>query len=228
VNKARTVLVVEDEATTRNMLKTALEANGHDVLLADAAAAGLHLFSQRKPDMVILDVNLPDGSGMDVCRKIRENKALGSVPIIMLTGQAQKESKLEGFSAGADQYLVKPLPPDELLMWVEALFRRQSFYASEDKQVQVGDLHIDLDARLVRFGDKSLSDLTTREFDLLYFIVKRRPKIVTRQVIVDHLWKTVAKDHLVDSHMSNLRRKLPAGLADKILTVPGQGFRYLE
>src|SRR5438270_13756207 len=119
----KTILVVEDDADVRRSLETALREAGHRVLATDTIVSGWHLFGSERPDLAILDVNLPDGTGFELCEKIRKHKELKATPVVILTAQAGYESKVSGFTAGADQYLVKPVAPSELLLWVEALLK---------------------------------------------------------------------------------------------------------
>lgn len=224
----KTIVVVEDDAVTRGMVRDLLAAEGHRVLDADTAAVGLHLCRTRKPDLVILDVKLPDGSGVDLCLKLRESQELRAVPVVMLTGQGALEDKETGFSAGADQYIVKPVHAKELLLWVRALFERLRLDSGAGEVLKAGDLEIEPSAHLVRWRGQTVPDLTVREFDILRFLVKNRPQVVTRKRVLSQLLRTVAVDNLVDVHVSNLRRKLPREAADRIQTVPGKGFRYLE
>lgn len=222
----KTVLLIEDEAFSRQAAALALSGAGYRVLETDAIAEGFHLFQREKPDLVVLDLLLPDGSGVDLCRKMRAHKNLAATPVIMLTAKGELDDKESGFDAGADQYLVKPVLPRELLLWVQALLKRLQFDQGGGGQLEVGELTIDPAAHLVRFRDATVLNLTVKEFDLLYFLVRHRPKVLSRAYILNNLWHTVAVDRLVDTHMGNLRRKLPPELADKLHTVPGKGFRF--
>jgi DNA-binding response OmpR family regulator len=224
----RSILVIEDDAGVRETLRLTLQPLGYYLMESDRVDGGLHLLRQRKPDLVVLDIELPDGNGFDICRKIRDSAELAATPVIMLTGKTDLESKLSGFSAGADQYLVKPLHPKEFLAWVEALFHRQDFYRQEPAGLTAGRLNIDVQSRLIRFDDAIIANLTAREFDLLYYLVKNRPRVMSRDAILKQAWKTVGVDNLVDSHLNKLRRKVPAALSDKIQAVPGKGYRYME
>jgi DNA-binding response OmpR family regulator len=222
------ILVVEDDAATRSMLRAVLEEDGHRVLESDGAAVGLHLFRTRKPDLAVLDVNLPDGDGMDLCRKMRSSPAQGSVPVIMLTAKSGMEDKLSGFDAGADQYLTKPICAKEFLMWVRALLRRVGLDKEEGPQLRCGDLIVDSKARIVAFKGQAIANLTGKEFDLIYHLVKKRPQVLSRKFILASLWHTVASEHLVDTHISNLRKKLPPEVSNRIQNVSGVGFRFFE
>ncbi|MBI4347754.1 MAG: response regulator transcription factor [Elusimicrobia bacterium] len=224
----KTLLFIEDDLETRRYAALALAGLGHRVLEADTIAVGLHLFQSERPDLVILDIALPDGSGLEFSRKARAHKVLARTPIIMLTGKGELDDKAAGFDAGADQYLVKPVAPRELAMWAQALLQRVAFEEGHGGELVAGDVIIDPDANLVRFRNLSIANLTNKEFDLFYCMVKNRPKILSRQFFLSKLWRTVAVDNLVDSHLRNLRRKLPQELADRLQAVPGKGFRYFD
>lgn len=222
----KTILLIEDDALLREAAALTLSSAGFRVLETDGIVSGFHLFQKEKPDLVILDVGLPDGSGVDLCRKMRAHKNLAATPVIMLTAKGDLGDKESGFDAGVDQYLVKPVVPRELLLWSQALLKRLQYDQGGTGQLEVGELVIDPAAHLVRFRDATISNLTGKEFDLLYFLVRSRPKVLTRPYILTNLWHTVAVDRLIDTHIGNLRRKLPPDLADKLQTVPGKGFRY--
>ena len=223
----KVVLTVEDVEDVRLVVVAALQGRGYRILEAETLAMGASLFLQRRPDLVVLDIGLPDGSGIDLCRKIRAHPELAATPVIMLTAREDFDSKQEGVQAGADQYLVKPVDRNEMLLWVEELLKRKEFYAGNSDRLEVGPLVIDIKARLVRYGPSDIGDLTAREFDLLYALVKRRPQVLSRSAILKQVWRTIAVDNIVDTHLSHLRRKLPHELADRLQTVPGKGFRFM-
>jgi len=221
------ILVVDDDPELRKLLRAALEADGHRVLEAEGAELGLHLLRTRKPGLVILDRGLPDGEGVEVLRKIRAGSER-TTPVIMLTAQGALEEKTEAFTAGADQYLVKPVEVKELILWVQALLRRLSFDRGDGDVLEVGELAIDVRAHQVRYKDVRVTNLTVKEFELFYFLVRKRPQVFSRQAILSSLWHTITVDHVVDTHISNLRRKLPPEVSDRIQNVPGRGFRFLD
>jgi len=223
---SKTILVVEDDGILRRATAAVLESAGYRVLQSESTEVAYHLFQAESPALVILDLTLPDGSGVDFCRKARAHKTLGKTPIVILTSRRLPKEKAEGFGAGADQFLVKPVPSEELLLWVEALLKRVSFDKDEDGPLVAGDVAVDDAGHLVRFGDAAIIDLTQKEFQLFRALVKLSPKVLSRRFILAKLWRTVAVDGVVDTHMSNLRRKLPQRLADRFQSVPGKGFRY--
>lgn len=221
------VLSVEDDPAVLEYLIDTLAAD-YEVLPAKTVREGWKLFNERRPDLALLDVALPDGSGAGLCRQIREHPERGDVPVILLTGKGQLKDKQEGFAAGADQYLVKPLESAELKMWVDALLRRVATDKGERGRLHAGRLVMDPSALLASWDGALIKDLTPKEFGLLHYLVRRRPSVVSRKEILSRLWHTVAVENLVDTHLYNLRRKLPPALAGRIQAVPGRGFRYLE
>ena len=221
------VLFIEDDEKIRTPIKEILIATGYRVLEAESVEIGRHLFTRQAPDLVILDVHLPDGTGLEVCKAIRAHKTLAKTPVIMLTGAGKLEDKTAGFGAGADHYLVKPIDPKELLLWVRSLLSRVAPDETSETAVDAGELKVDLEAHVVLFKGERIADLTVREIELLFAMVRHRPKPLSRKFILSKLWRTVAVDHLVDTHISNLRKKLPSELSDRIQSVPGKGFRYL-
>jgi len=124
MNAGKLVLIVEDDPTVSLLMRHALQAAGYEVAVSDLLVSGFNIFLNRHPGLVIVDINLPDGSGLELCKKIRAHKPLNATPIIILTGHTGMEEKEKGFSSGADQYLNKPLAAGELVMWVKALFKR--------------------------------------------------------------------------------------------------------
>lgn len=224
----QTILVLEDDPAVRDMLQAALQPAGHRVIATDRLATAWHMFISEKPDLAILDVSLPDGTGIEFCEKIRKHKDRGQTPVIMLTAQSDFESKSSGFTAGADQYIVKPISPQEIVLWVDALLRRVSYADEPEDVLSAGGCEIDVKAHLVRYGGQTIANLTKKEFELLYYLMKRRPRVLSRKAILTGLWHTITVDHVVDTHLTNLRKKLPTALSDKIQTIPGKGFRFLE
>ena len=222
------ILLVEDDPAVRAYMREALSAAGYAVAEADCLDAARHLVRKEKPALVVLDIQLPDGTGFDFCQEIRSSKALAETPIMMLTALGKLQQKEEGFTAGADQYLVKPVDPKELLLWVEALLRRLKIDAGEMDNIEAGDVLIETNTHIIRFKGQPVPNLTKKEFELLSFLVRRRPRVFSRKYLLSNLWHTVAVDHAVDTHFYNLRKKLPQELALRIQAVPGKGFRYFD
>lgn len=227
--KGKKILVVEDHRETNAMICAALEAEGAapDGVFSLKEAAGL--LSRERPDLVMLDLNLPDGHGLELCRRIRGDRQLRDIPIIALTAHGDISCKKKGFESGLDQFLTKPIEMEELAMWVRALLRRVDIWnRSVPAAFRKGDVEIDQEAHLVGFRTRRIANLTKREFQLFYSLVSGAPRLFSRAEILARVWNTVAVENLVDTHIFNLRKKLPPELAARISSVPGKGFRYFD
>jgi DNA-binding response OmpR family regulator len=225
---SNSVLVVEDNREVRVMLNAVLEEAGFRPVCVSGVRDAEAYLERYRPSLVILDLVLPDGDGLDVCRGIRGGVKFPDIPIIALTGKTALPDKKKGFSSGVDQYLTKPIDMDELVMWCKALLRRVSYDKGVGGALKAGELEIDVKMHLVRYAGRTVQKLTPREFQLLYALVRNSPVILSREEILAHVWRTVAVPNLVDTHLFNLRRKLPPGLAAKVRAVPGRGYQYYD
>jgi len=225
----KTILAVEDHKETLNLIRAALESEGYEILGAQTLQDGLKLAESRKPDLIVLDLGLPDGHGLELCCKVRSSRALAAIPIIALTGEAELHQKKKGFEYGLDQYLTKPIEMEELVMWVKALLRRVDIERGADLESKAyGDVKLSLEAHLLTFRGKYTEDLTKREFELFSALIAASPRIFSRAEIIREIWKTESVENLVDTHIFNLRKKLPPELASRVESVPGKGFRYFS
>jgi len=218
------ILVVEDDRRVAASLERALRAHGHEVEVApDAATALRHV--RGAPDAVVLDVNLPDVSGLDVCRMIRVDGL--EVPVLMLTARASVEDRVAGLDAGADDYLVKPFALAELLARVRALLRRSlGGEAGGADVLEWEDLALDLRAFAGRRGDRPL-ELTRTELRLLELFMRNPGRVLTREQMLDRVWGVDARtsSNGVEVYVGYLRRKLEAGGEARVLqTVRGLGY----
>jgi DNA-binding response OmpR family regulator len=217
------VLVVEDAPEFARVVSTVLENAGHRVRLATTIAEALAQMDIEVPDVVILDLGLPDGDGLDLCRMIRERS---SAYILMLTGRDDEVDKLLGFRLGADDYVTKPFSARELAARVEALLRRPRAEAGAEAPRVFGDLVIDTAAREVTVAG-AMADLTRIEFDLLDTL-SASPKVVfNRQQLLDRVWGPgwYGDDHVVDVHIANLRKKIDVPATKSwVRTVRGVGY----
>lgn len=224
----KTIFLVEDHNKTRELIKSVLKRDGFSILCAPDLADGRKLLKKGKPDLMILDIRLPDGDGLELCALARCRPDLAKTPIIALTGLTEFKDKKRGFEAGVDQYLEKPIDIDELSLWVKALFRRVELNGSGGLQLSFGDLQISPDSFVIRFREQVIGNLTSREFDLFYYLVRTSPKVSSRQTIISEVWKTASVINLVDTHIFNLRQKLPPPLAARVQSISGKGFRYFQ
>ncbi|HEX6663854.1 MAG TPA: response regulator transcription factor [Gaiellaceae bacterium] len=211
------VLVVDDDGPIRRMLERTLAADGYEVTGAAGGGEALAAIERSTPDLVVLDVAMPDVDGLSVCRRLRA-RGLG-LPILLLTARDAVADRVRGLDAGADDYLVKPFAAEELLARVRALVRR----GREPVEVlSYGDLTLEIASRTARRGSRELS-LTAREADLLELLLRNREQVVSRALALDRVWGGApASLNAVDRYISYLRRKL--GDPPLIQTVRGVGF----
>jgi DNA-binding response OmpR family regulator len=218
-----TVVVVEDDPHIADLVDLYLRRDGFRVLLAPDGEKGLALFGQEDPWIVILDVGLPGAKdGFEVCREIR---AKSSVPVLFLTARDDEVDRVLGLELGADDYLVKPFSPRELVARVRAILRRTREAPPPQEVVGIGDLEVDLRRREIRRSGEVVP-LTTREFDLLAFLANNIGLALSRQQLLDGVWGSdwYGDERTVDVHVAQLRKKLGPELP--LATVWGVGYRF--
>ena len=226
----RTILMVEDEESITVPLAEALRREGFETQVAGTVAEALEKAGQQMPDLVLLDVMLPDGSGYDVCRTLRERS---KVPIIMLTARGEETDRIVGLELGADDYIVKPFSAREVAARIRAVLRRtgdaQSAAAGREGAIEVGPVRLDRNRREASVGGDDL-DLTRKEFELLDLLLRAAGSVVSRERLIDEVWDTnwFGSTKTLDVHVSSLRRKLGDDSQNPrfIHTVRGVGFRF--
>lgn len=226
-NSAGRILVVEDDESLRMTLEQLLSGEGFEVRSANDGLVALDLCREIKPDLVLLDFELPSINGQQVCRQLRE---FSDAYVVMLTGRSSELDKVTTLSLGADDYITKPFSHPELLARIHNMLRRQNKISSKEIQKRLfGSLCIDINSREVTTQQSAL-DLTRIEFDILNALTENPGTVVTRKYLLKEVWDTEwnAEDHLVDVHVHNLRRKLKsAGVpSSAIITIRGVGFRF--
>ncbi len=222
------ILVVDDEPDALELIRFNLKNAGFEVLLADDGAEALKRARELAPDLILLDVMLPEMDGLEVCRMLRRDPATRQIPIMMLTAKAAEIDRIVGLELGADDYVTKPFSPRELVLRVKNLLRRgQDMNAAPEKLV-VGELVIDVPKHLVTVEGQRV-DLTATEFKLLTTLASRRGRVQSRDQLLQDVWEydNVIDTRTVDTHMRRLREKL--GKAARYLdTVRGVGYRFVE
>jgi two-component system, OmpR family, response regulator RegX3 len=224
----RTTLLVEDEESIVTPLVEALHREGFDTAVSTTAAESLEAFERARPDLVLLDVMLPDGSGFEVCRELRGRSR---VPIIMLTARGEEADRVAGLELGADDYVVKPFSARELVARVRAVLRRAPEAGDRPAQgaTEIGDLVVDPGRRTASFRGEEL-ELSRKEFDLLRLLVESAGSVVTRERLLEEVWDTTwfGSTKTLDVHVSGLRKKLADDPTAPryIHTVRGVGFRF--
>ena len=220
------ILVVDDEPQILRALETSLRGAAYEVATADTAEQALSTAAMRPPDAVILDLVLPDRSGIEVCRELR---SWSSAPILVLSVVGDEAEKVAALDAGADDYVQKPFGIDELLARLRALLRRAA--PSAEPVLEVGELSIDLEKRLVTVGGRRVQ-LTPNEFDLLRVLAQNEGKLMTHPAILREVWGPAysAESHYLHVYISQLRRKLEDDPARPryLLTEAGAGYRLVN
>jgi DNA-binding response OmpR family regulator len=217
-----TVLVVDDDAAIRRSLERGLRLNGFTVLLADGGGAALAAHRQSAPDLLVLDVSMPDLPGTEVCRRLRA--AGDETPVLMLSALDQLDDRLAGLQAGADDYLVKPFALQELVLRLHALLRRRPPRVGDP--LRVAGLSVDPQTREVSYLDQPV-ELTRREYELLEVLTRNAGIVLTRDQLLERVWgyDFEVRTDVVDTFVSYLRRKLEAGGRPRLVqTVRGVGF----
>ena len=224
---ASRVLIVEDERDIRDLVVLHLQRDGYQVSTAGSGEEALLQVKQSPPDVVLLDLMLPGMSGLEVCRRLRQEQGTATLPILMLTAKADEVDRVVGLEMGADDYVVKPFSPKELVARVHALLRR-SRPAPEAAPVTFGALTIDPGAHRASVEGKVVP-LTPKEFDLLRALVEARGRVLSREFLLDRVWAYARADEIesrtVDVHVRRLRVKLGAE-GRRILTVKSVGYRF--
>ncbi len=222
------ILVVDDEADIRSVLDYNLRAAGHDVLVAEKANDGVRIAREQHPDLILLDLMLPDMLGTEVCRAMKDDAGTKTIPIIMLTARGEEIDRVVGFELGADDYVTKPFSVRELLLRIRAVLRRQDGKPRPPAMVEFGCLRMDREAHRAWVEGVEV-ELTALEFKLLITLYERRNRVQSRSALLDHLWgmDTKISARTVDAHVKRLREKIGEA-RDYIETVRGVGYRFAE
>lgn len=222
------VLIVEDEQDIRELVRHHLEKAGFSTISAADGREAWRKIQELPPDLVILDLMIPEMDGKEVTRLLKSREETRSIPIVMLTAKAEEVDRIVGFELGADDYLSKPFSPRELVLRVKAvLSRSQKKPAAEPvKVIQLGELEIDPANHEVRLKGKTL-DLTRIEFGLLVELVKSKGRLQTREALLERVWgfDSYGESRTMDTHLSRLRQKL-GKIGERIETVRGVGYRF--
>jgi two-component system, OmpR family, phosphate regulon response regulator PhoB len=222
------VLVIEDERDLQQVLGYNLKRAGHEVLAAVLGREGLQLARERRPDLVLLDLMLPDIEGTEICKILKRQSETKHIPIVMMTAKGEEIDRVVGFELGADDYVVKPFSMREFLLRVEAILRRSQGTPAPQSVIEFGRLRIDRAAHRVWVDDIEV-ELTALELKLLLVLHDRRNRVQTRPTLLDEVWGIQADitTRTVDTHVKRLREKLgPAGAY--VETVRGVGYRFVD
>jgi DNA-binding response OmpR family regulator len=222
------ILVVDDEKKIVEIVKAYLERDGYQVLAAYDGKSALEMALNQQPDLMVLDLMIPEISGLDVCRALRKDS---NIPIIMLTARDEVTDKIIGLETGADDYITKPFDPKELLSRVRAVLRRTEGKSSQKNILSIDELHIDTEKRQV-LRSKEAIELTPIEFDLLKVMAENPGRVYSRMQLLDIIRGDAYEgyERTIDSHIKNLRKKIEADPEHPrfIITVFGVGYKMVE
>jgi len=221
------ILVVDDEVDIVEFICYNLEKEGYAVQSANSGREAVEKAKSFQPNLIIMDVMMPQMDGIEACRKIRENEDLNKSFIMFLTARNEEYSEIAGFDAGGDDYVTKPIKPRALLSRVHAIMKRQNAQSEPDagEVLTHGDLIINPNEYIVKLGDEKLS-LPRKEFDLLYLLASKPAKVFTREKILRKVWGTdvFVVDRTIDVHIRKIREKIGDS---KIETVKGVGYKFV-
>lgn len=233
--KDKVILVVDDEVNILELLKYNLESNGYIVLQTETGEEALSIIEHKKIDMAILDLMLPGIDGLEILKYIRNKKDICKLPIIMLTAKSGEIDKVVGLELGADDYISKPFGVYELLARVKSLFRRTNYdnIVNVDKNnntlVLAEDISMNKETYQV-FKEDNLIEMTLKEFELLYILIKNRGRVFSREYLLDKVWgyDYIGETRTVDVHINNIRKKIEDDVKNPqyIITLRGVGYKF--
>ncbi|MDE1178463.1 MAG: response regulator transcription factor [Edaphobacter sp.] len=223
------ILIVEDDRKLSEALVSGLESAGYDTMAASSGEEGFFLAHRNRPDLVLLDLTLPQRNGLEILRQLRQDGV--DVRVLVLTSHNTVDDRIEGLQTGADDYLGKPFSFPELLARIDALLRRM-LVAPAPGPLRVGDLTLDTKSRTAQRGSHQI-ELTPREFDLLLYLVQNRDRTVSREMLAKDVWRETSRftpiDNVIDVQIARLRKKLDDPFPVKLLqTIRGLGFCLRE
>jgi two-component system, OmpR family, phosphate regulon response regulator PhoB len=224
---AAVILIVEDEPDLASTLAFNLEQAGFRTLLAERGARALELaHGDPRPDLVVLDLMLPDVSGTEVCRRLRESDRTRRIPILMLTAKTDPIDRVVGFEVGADDYVTKPYSVRELVLRIKAILRRANPDPDQPSNLRFGTLQVDVTGHRVWVSDQEVA-LTALEFKLLITLMERRGRVQSRETLLAHVWEMSGDvtTRTVDTHVRRLRKKL-GDASEYVETLRGVGYRF--
>jgi len=222
------ILVIDDDASISKLVSDVLTEEGFSVITASCGEEGIKKVHRSKPNLIILDLRLPDMNGFQICQTLKKDKNVSDIPIIMLTVKSTKSSTVAGLEMGADDYIVKPFNQEELIARVKTVLRRTGGGEKVEEILRYGDILLNLDKHTASLKDKEI-DLTPMEFNLLHILIKKKGHVLNRNFLLETVWgyEYFGTTRTVDVHIGRLREKL-APLGEKIETVEGVGYKLVD
>ena len=216
------ILLVDDDKDILEFLSYNLKKEGYNVFTANNGVDALKTARKVKPDLIVLDVMMPQMDGMQVCEEIRSDKLLQDTFVLFLTARSEEYSELAGFGVGADDYVTKPIKPKLLISRIQAILRRKKL-VSTSNEIVIGDININMEQRSLLYNDKKIN-LAKKEFNLLYLLMTIPGKVFTREEIINSIWKdAVVGDRTIDVHIRKIREKIGSY---HIKTIKGVGYKF--
>lgn len=228
-SRAKRILIVDDEPDVTELVSYHLRGKGYEVETVNDPTRSIGVARTFLPDLVILDVMMPEISGVQICRMLRSDPKLKGVPVVFLTAKAEEGDRIQGLEVGADDYVCKPFSPKELVLRVQSILRRTGEpSAPVSPSLQVGGILVDIERHEVLIHGRPV-ELTATEFKLLKLLMERRGRVQTREHLLINVWnyETEIETRTVDTHVRRLREKLGSE-ADWIETIRGVGYRFAE
>lgn len=229
MGNGRKVLVVEDDLNISKLVQYNLEKNGFNTTVAASGEEALNVLAKKVVDVIVLDIMLPGIDGLDVCKKIKKEPKLTGIPIIMLTAKGEEVDRIVGFELGADDYVVKPFSPRELVLRLKAILKRgKRKIENSDDLLTFGKLTVDIARHQVTVKGKEI-ELTPIEFKLLVLFLRRKGRVQSRDVLLNDVWNIDSNitTRTVDTHVKRLRQKL-GKVGSSIVTVRGLGYKLVD
>ena len=222
----QTILIVDDEQDLIDLIEYNLKQQGFEVLTADNGNRGIQIARDEKPNLVLLDVMMPQMDGIEVCDRMREDPGLKNIPIIFLTARSDEKTEIEGLNKGADDYITKPISTSKLISRIKAVLRRFDEKGEQVQKLNVHDLEIDKERYIVLKSGEEYH-LPRKEFELLFYLASKKGKVRDRQTLLNKVWgdNIYVVDRTVDVHVRKIREKLGDHYIE---TVKGVGYRFKE
>ena len=214
------ILIVDDEKDILEFLSYNLQKEGYEIYTANNGVEGLEVAINQKPELIILDVMMPEMNGIEACEKMRSEESLDNTLILFLTARSEEYSELAGFSAGADDYITKPIKPKLLISRVKAMLRRKT---KEQEKIKIEDIEINKKTHVLIYQGEEIF-LPRKEFNLLFYLMTVPGKVFSREEIITNVWKdTIVGDRTIDVHVRKIREKLGNNY---IKTIKGVGYKF--
>ena len=227
------ILIVEDDLDVADMLNAYFRVQGYEIFTVNWGEDGVRACQTSRPDIVILDIRLPDIDGYEVARRLRDNRRTADIPIIFLTEKRERSERIEGLELGADDYITKPFSPKELVARVRVVFRRMAVsMESSTDIIQAADLTLDVPRLRVTIAGRENEELTPTEFELLAALARQPGRVFTRSHLLDAIHGVAFESYerAIDAHIKNIRRKIEVKPSEPkyILTVYGVGYKFAD